>query len=404
MPKAIVFCADGTWNGPAVPEAEADTKADTKVACATNVFKLFLNLDGADEPETYLLKKEQERTLKAADGSPLQVAKYIDGVGDSENFLVKAMGGTMGAGIITRIVRGYTFISRNYEPGDLIYIIGFSRGAYTARALGGFIADKGLLDARTLNLADKENAYRMGTAVWYQHLRSAVQHDKNWLGRLEEIVLDLPHFVCRPPDNLQLIKAPIEAIAVWETVGALGIPEFTAKAGRIDAFKFANTDLSPIVKHGIQAIAVDERRTDFTPSIWTPDTRIVQALFPGAHADVGGGYPVDNHESGLSDCALHWMMDIVKDLGLRFSSHLTCAPEPDPGGVAHEPWTHLPWTMLEHSPRSFAPGLCVSHCLLGRFGDGPVVGEPGSPPTPYNPPNLSGYVNAGTALSGVAIV
>jgi uncharacterized protein (DUF2235 family) len=149
MSKTIVFCADGTWNGPQEPDS------DDKTAHPTNVFKLFLNLAGKDTAGTYLLENEQERLLSAADGSPQQVSKYLHGVGDSDNPLVQALGGSIGAGLVTRIVRGYTFISRNYAVNDRIYIIGFSRGAYTARALAGLIATKGLLDATKIDLTDK---------------------------------------------------------------------------------------------------------------------------------------------------------------------------------------------------------------------------------------------------------
>src|SRR5262249_58479478 len=128
MAKNIVFCADGTWNGP----GQSDTKPAERQW--TNVFKIFLNLDGSDAARTALFADEQEREL-VVDGNLVQIAKYLHGVGDSENFVVRALGGGLGEGLIARIVRGYTFISRNYEAGDKIYIIGFSRGAYTARAL-----------------------------------------------------------------------------------------------------------------------------------------------------------------------------------------------------------------------------------------------------------------------------
>src|SRR5216683_6064745 len=223
MSKNIVFCADGTWNGP----GEADT--DDQNATASNVFKLFLSVSGVDAPDTAQLAKEQERTLRAADLSIVQVSKYLHGVGDSANFLAKLIGGGVGVGLITRIVRGYTFVSRNYVAGDRIYIIGFSRGAYTARALAGLIAAKGLLDATKLDLTDKEGAYRLGAAVWYDHRRTQLQANKDLLGRLEETVLDLPGFLLRPPRADQLVAAPIEAVAVWDTVGALGIPALNAK-------------------------------------------------------------------------------------------------------------------------------------------------------------------------------
>src|SRR5271169_5441358 len=162
MPKNIIFCADGTWNGPGEPDT------DNKTTSPTNVFKLFLNLDGQDTAGSYLLEKEQERTLLAPDGALRQTAKYLHGVGDSDNFLVKILGGALGAGLITRIVRGYTYLSRNYVAGDRICLVGFSRGAYTARALAGLISAKGLLDPSKIDLSDKEGAYRLGSAVWYQ--------------------------------------------------------------------------------------------------------------------------------------------------------------------------------------------------------------------------------------------
>ena len=110
MAKNIVFCADGTWNGPGVPDD------DNPNATPTNVFKLYLNLDGAEDPTTALLANEQEKSLAAADGSVQQIAKYLHGVGDSTNILDRLIGGGFGAGLITRIVRGYTFVSRNYQP------------------------------------------------------------------------------------------------------------------------------------------------------------------------------------------------------------------------------------------------------------------------------------------------
>jgi hypothetical protein len=81
MSKTIIFCADGTWNGP----GENDQTSAAKPA--TNVLKLFLNLAGADSLDTMLLKDEQERTLAAPDGTVTQVSKYLHGVGDSTNFL-----------------------------------------------------------------------------------------------------------------------------------------------------------------------------------------------------------------------------------------------------------------------------------------------------------------------------
>src|SRR6266545_5004879 len=122
MDKNVIFLADGTWNSPDQDE-DADGSPDY-----TNVYKLFLTLEGTDPVGALKSDREQEKEWRT-DGIA-QIAKYIHGVGDSRNPIKRIMGGVFGAGIISRVVRGYTFISRNYEPGAHIQIVGFSRGAY----------------------------------------------------------------------------------------------------------------------------------------------------------------------------------------------------------------------------------------------------------------------------------
>ena len=399
MARNIILCADGTWNGP------AELDSDDKTAPATNVFKLFLNLAGSDTLDSISLEKEQARVLVDGDGTVLQSSEYMHGVGDSDNFLVKLLGGTLGAGLITRVVRGYTFISRNYRDGDRIFIIGFSRGAYTARAVAGLIADQGLLDASQIDLTDKINAYRLGSAVWYANRRKVMaQIRPDLLGGLEQVVVDLPGFVSKPPDPNRLIQAPIEAVAVWDTVGSLGIPEFTVKLQAVDAFQFANRTLSPTVRHGVHAVAVDEQRVDFQPTLWDPDPRITQALFAGAHSDVGGGQPATGTESGPSDCAFVWMVDQLARLGVLFTAVPMYKATPAATGVTHKPWTHAPWNVLPYEPRVFPPGLCLSQCLLDRLKGGAVVAEPGENPAVYAPGNLKDYLLGATPAPGVASV
>src|ERR1700744_2209446 len=118
MSKVILFCADGTWNGPGEPDD------DNTASPPTIVITLFLTVAGTDQPGTLLLAKEQERALLRADGTVQQTTKYLHGVGYSSNPLVQLLGGVLGAGLIARIVRGYTFISREYEEGDQIFITG----------------------------------------------------------------------------------------------------------------------------------------------------------------------------------------------------------------------------------------------------------------------------------------
>jgi uncharacterized protein (DUF2235 family) len=399
MSKIIVFCADGTWNGPGEPDD------DNTAAPPTNVFKLFLNLAGADLPGTMMLAKEQERVLKGEDGSVLQWAKYLHGVGDSSNFLVQILGGTIGSGLIARIVRGYTFISRNYVPGDQIFIIGFSRGAYTARALAGLIAAKGLLDATKNDLADKDSAYRLGSAVWFGYRQMVAQSKAGWLVKLTNFAADLPAFLQQSvPDN-QLIKAPIEAVAVWDTVGALGIPEYTLQATRLDFFQFADKVLSPVVKHGIHAVAVDERRADFTPTLWDADGRIMQALFPGCHSDVGGGFVGPGIESGLSDCTLQWMMEQLVQFGVTFANPpLAYLPQPNARATAHATWLTGIWSHLPQGPRIFPPALYLSEEVIDRVESGPVISDPSLPAGPYAPGNLQAYLAAGGPAPGITVI
>ena len=133
MPKTIIFCADGTWNGPEEQTGVSaidgdDDHGELTRSSVTNVVKLFANLAGRVTPETLALRNEQEKVLARADGSTAQIAKYLHGVGDSANPIVKLLGGTLGVGIICRIVRGYTFISRSYAPGDEIHIVGALTG------------------------------------------------------------------------------------------------------------------------------------------------------------------------------------------------------------------------------------------------------------------------------------
>lgn len=384
--KNIIFCADGTWNGPG-EDPENNTLSGT-----TNVFKLLCNLGGIPTPDSTRLKDEQESILTES-GAVAQVAKYIHGVGDSDNFLVKLMGGTLGACIISRIVRGYTFISRNYQPGDRIFIIGFSRGAYTARALAGLISAKGLLDATKLDLTDKSQAYRLGSAVWYGYRKSAIKED-SLFGALQEIVVDLPGFLTAEPTS-QLIPAQIAAVAVWDTVGALGIPEYAVGSDdRIASMRFVDNDLSQNVALGYHAISIDEERDDFTPTLWNQRKGIEQRLFPGAHADVGGGYPdgltKNGYESGLSDGALVWMSNCLAGNGVQFANPLVLIPAPHADGTAHQPWISPPWNVLPHSRRIFPDWLKadIDDSVNQRKIAGNVKPDPSMAPDPYDPQNI----------------
>jgi uncharacterized protein (DUF2235 family) len=260
MSKRIVFCADGTWDD--------STKQ-------TNVSKLF-------------------RSLPV---SANQMPFYDDGVGADGDPLTKLVGGAFGTGLWQKVKAGYTNIAQVYEAGDPLFLFGFSRGAYTARSLAGMIAVCGL---PTKNFDDElvETAF---TAYRDKDRRQAL------LDSLKDAGMH---------------DAQITMIGVWDTVGALGIP---SAVGGVDPalYGFLDTGLHPDVRNAYQALAIDEQRIEFPPTLWTSPPaagqNIEQLWFCGVHSDVGGGEPSDGPgTTALSDITLAWMMDKAKSLGLEF--------------------------------------------------------------------------------------
>jgi uncharacterized protein (DUF2235 family) len=356
MARNIVFCADGTWNGPqertGISPADAfEDRGEVAREDTTNVLKLFASLGGQGTAASTALANEQEIILADTNGNVRQVAKYIHGVGDSSNVLIKLLGGTFGFGLIARIVRGYTFISRWYEPGDAIHIVGFSRGAYTARALAGMIAKVGLLNRAAYDPDDKDEAYRLGIAAWAR--AKGVQ--LNGAGRLNNIANAMLGFVQTVvggtlPSNGLVPNVPVKSVAVWDTVGSLGIPAYVGDH-RYDAFRFVDTALSDKVEFGFHAMSIDELRADFPVTRWDDRRNVTQVWFCGAHADVGGGYP--KNESALSDITLDWMIRKLEGVGVVFvdpALRRLVAAEGYP--EVHRPWEKFPFDKLLRSARS----------------------------------------------------
>jgi uncharacterized protein (DUF2235 family) len=370
MSKRIVFCADGTWNGPepqtgVAPIDSGDEHGELAGAKVTNVVKLFANLGGRTTPETMTLRDEQEKVLLDPAGGTAQIAKYIHGVGNSDSFLKKAMGGMFGMGVIARVVRGYTFISRHYEPGDDIHITGFSRGAYTARALAGMIACVGLLDRDGYDPEDKDEAYRRGVAAWCKCKNMSL----HGAGKLTDLANHMLNFVTgffarKVKDDDFVTGVPIKSVAVWDTVGSMGIPAYAGDK-RFDIFRFVDTKLSDTVKHGFHAVAVDELRGDFPVTAWNERAGVKQVWFVGAHADVGGGYAIA--ESGLSDIALEWMMKQLAEVGVRLATPLTYVPKPQIEPDIHEPWTKAPFALLPRSARQVTNSDTIHGSVLKRW-------------------------------------
>jgi uncharacterized protein (DUF2235 family) len=386
MAKNILFFADGTWNSPG-QDQDGDGVPDP-----TNVVKLFGVLQGRDDVSSLPLQHEQERTLLKA-GKPVQVAKYLHGVGDSRNWLVRVLGGAFGAGVVARIARGYTFISRNYQPGDRITLVGFSRGAYTVRALAGMITGQGLLDGTKLDLADdRQEAYRAATAAW-QHYREKVSNTAR-RGMLTSVLRDLPVFAADDSVTGQLTgPVPVQCVAVWDTVGALGIPFYTGQDERVDAFRFCDTQLNERVVHGYHAVAIDEQRRDFLPTLWEPRGGVEQVLFAGAHADVGGGYPMARGESDLAHLSLQWMADCLRAEGVLLDP-LPDAYAGSAFGGTHRPWLETVWLGRPTGRREFgdwrAKGMRLHESALARMeGKGPFTLYASDREDRYQPANVA---------------
>jgi uncharacterized protein (DUF2235 family) len=271
-----------------------------------------------------------------------QIAFYDDGVGSDGTPIEKLVGGAFGDGLFQKIKDGYTKISHVYERDDEIFIFGFSRGAFTARSLAGMIAICGL-----------------PTAAFDDNLvNDAFQAYRN------------PDQRAAFDAKYALYNAKITMVGVWDTVGALGIP---ALIGQVDPVVdgFLDTSLHPDVLNAYQALAVDERRREFLPTLWTPpappvDGQVLeQVWFSGVHCDVGGGYP----ETGLCDITLSWMMGKAENLGLQVNPNVSAQYASLDASYAldqiHESW-NLGWGFPK--TRTIANNSTLSNSVAIRCG------------------------------------
>jgi len=295
--KNIVICSDGTGN----------TAIKGR---GTNVFKIFEAVDICGHWKNAALRP--------------QVAIYDDGVGTQGFTPLRLLSGAFGWGLSRNIRRLYTELARCYEPGDSIYLFGFSRGAFTVRSLAGFIGSCGILDARKVSddqlealVAEAYRTYRMT----YRDVRKGSQGTKRYQERAE--IFRRQHGVVHDkhaPEG----KVDIAFIGVWDTVDAVGLPfdELTVLLNSIFRFKFPDHVLRNHVQRACHALSIDDERRTFHPLMWDErnekangwTARIEQVWFPGAHSNVGGGYP----KQGMSLVSLYWMMRKAEAAGARF--------------------------------------------------------------------------------------
>jgi uncharacterized protein (DUF2235 family) len=271
--KRIALCADGTWN------VRDQVDAKTKKRRPTNVTKVA--------------RAVKPRAANDTD----QVVFYIDGVGTGGG-VDKYTGGAFGHGIEDNVRDLYRFLVYNYEPNDELYFFGFSRGAFTVRTLAGFMKAAGLVQKDDDYYVPEiyacyEGGKRPGSPEWTKAFR-----------RVDGT---------RPCPTINFI-------GVWDTVGSLGAPGLLGQVFNRNKYAYHDVGLHPEILHAYQALAIDERRKPFAPSVWERPAgwngTLEQAWFAGVHTNVGGGYDPD----GLANEALHWIVEKAEALGLEFDS------------------------------------------------------------------------------------
>ncbi len=265
--KRLLICSDGTWNTPESPHV-------------TNVG----HMARAIKP-------------RSADGTE-QVVFYDWGVGTDDK-LDSLSGGAIGAGIDKNIKDAYRFLVHNYQPGDELWFFGFSRGAYTVRSCIGLLRNCWLLEKAKAGLIDK--AYHIYRTKWHADADNAQQF--------------------REP-NAQAVT--IKFLGVWDTVGALGIPLSIFRSSNHERYQFHDTAISSTVENAYHALAIDEKRKPFKPTLWQTTKerkRTEQSWFAGVHSDIGGGY----REAGLSHLALRWMVEKASMCGLELDNNYLSA-------------------------------------------------------------------------------
>ncbi|RBR10225.1 uncharacterized protein FIESC28_09611 [Fusarium coffeatum] len=301
-PKRIIICCDGTW--------QSSTTIDPKKGCPSNVTRISRVLAKAG-----LDREGNERQ---------QLVYYDAGVGTGDITKVEAnRQGSQGLGLLENVLEAYNFIVSNYNPGDELYFFGFSRGAFTVRSTAGLVQEVGIVKSHLMaHFLEHYGNFIRGED--FSKPFSQTEHWTKFLGHSPAAV------ACPGKDTV------IQVIGVWDTVGALGIPDMghwvTIDNSRFrKAYQFHDTDLSANVKHAYHALALDEQRGPFSPCLWCvkPDnktTKLVQCWFPGAHINVGGGssdnaltdeekkekkQPKGDNER-LSSVAYAWMLDRVR--------------------------------------------------------------------------------------------
>ena len=337
MGKNIVICCDGTGN------EYGDNNS--------NVVKLYRTLIQDDERQRCYYHPGV-----GTEGSP-------DSYNKVSEFFATVAGLAFGAGLLRYVGDAYRFLMEMYEDGDRVYLFGFSRGAYTARAISGMIHMFGLLHGGNEGLISyiiRMYARRTRAASGMQDQFAVAEGFKQTFSRAIDVHM----------------------VGVWDTVSSVGMIW--------DPLKLPYTAVNPIMKNGRHAVSIDERRCFFRNNLWgpmQPGQTIKQVWFPGVHSDVGGSYP--QQESGLSQGALQWMLCEAVQLGLlvdpeeaarqvgRVPPHPPIAPDVmPPAGQLHQSLKGW-WWPLEFLPHRYYDATTKTKHWKIPMGESRVI-PPGS--------------------------
>ena len=292
--KNIVLCFDGTWNMPG--ESAGPTEDDSTNVCRFYELISASTLDGRQ-----------------------QVKWYNEGVGTE--WLNRVRGGAFGLRLDQHVMDGYIQLIRQYKEGDDVYIVGFSRGAYTARSLVGLIRKCGLLKQNDDVLVRRS----------YEIYRSREKVDSEYA------------IAFRKANSCDI---RVKFVGVWDTVGALGVPVESTHLFEASEYAFHDTRLSSIVHNAFQALALDEHRRHYEATLWGEQDEkdrmqgqiLEQVWFSGAHADVGGGY---KERTAIADLTLAWMQDKAARCGLGVQQVRTPDPRAIIESVIHDSFSEF---------------------------------------------------------------
>lgn len=367
MKRIAIFC-DGTWNRYDAPHP-------------TNVVRMA---------------QAVQREAPGEDGVPVvQVPVYVLGIGTGGGTtsvgatVDRYLGGAFGAGLTQSLEEAYRQLAFLYQPGDEVYVFGFSRGAYMARSLIGLIRSAGIPPLSNLGRIPAAVArYRQRTPdsvvvkegeypQFHPSSESSHRFRLDFSPQIATSAAEVEWRLAQGAPAPQLLT--IRYLGVFDTVGALGVPGFFASAPLLNRdLQFHDTMLTSMVLSARHALAIDERRRTFEPTLWGNTDELNRGAlelesvgdlaaipreklkyreewFPGDHGSVGGG----GVHKGLSAYTLGWIAEGSATEGLAFDPAVldAVAGERDIGAPIHnQDAGTLTWLMRQIARDREGPG------------------------------------------------